>query len=76
MDTSPEERNAAALAQGVGTISALPVWLKWRSRSAFVRAHAAQSMAFDGLTAAALVIVAALVMAAGAGLLAAVLHVP
>ncbi len=50
----------AALAQSLGIVAALPVWLQWRNRSAFVRGHAAQSMAFDGVIAAALAIVAAL----------------
>jgi|GEM_PF-4558963 len=62
MDPSRDERNMAALAQSLGIFTALPVWLRWRNRSAFVRAHAAQSMAFDGVTLAALVIVAALVV--------------
>jgi uncharacterized Tic20 family protein len=38
------------------------VWLRWRDRSTFVRAHAAQSIAFDGITLAALVIVTALMV--------------
>jgi len=60
MDTSRDECNMAALAQSLGVVAALPVWLRWRNRSAFVRAHAAQSIAFDGVTTTALVIVAAL----------------
>ena len=67
MDPSRDERNMAALAQSLGILTALPVWLRWRNRSAFVRAHAAQSMAFDGVTLAALVIVAALVVGVAVG---------
>ena len=67
MDTSREERNMAALAQSLGVLTALPVWLRWRNRSAFVRAHAAQSIAFDGVTIGALVIVAALVVVVAVG---------
>jgi uncharacterized Tic20 family protein len=62
-----DERNMAALAQSLGILTALPVWLGWRNRSAFVRAHAAQSMAFDGVTLAALVTVAALVVGVAVG---------
>lgn len=58
MESSRDERNMAALAQCLGILAALPAWLWWRNRSAFVRAHAAQSMMFDGLTFAALVIAA------------------
>jgi uncharacterized Tic20 family protein len=54
----------AALAQSLGVVAALPVWLRWRRRSAFVRAHAGQSIAFDGLTMAALVLIAALAVGA------------
>jgi uncharacterized membrane protein len=50
----------AALAQSLGILAALPVWLSWRNRSTFVRAHAAQSIVFDGVTVAALLIVTAL----------------
>jgi uncharacterized Tic20 family protein len=50
----------AATAQSLGVLAALPIWLAWRSRSAFVRAHAVQSIVFDGLTITALIIVAAL----------------
>jgi uncharacterized Tic20 family protein len=60
MDVSHNERNMAALAQSLGVLAALPVWLRWRNRSAFVRAHAAQSIVFDGMTVAALIVVAAL----------------
>lgn len=60
MEPTHDERNMAALAQSLGIVAALPVWLKWRNRSAFVRAHAVQSMAFDGVTIAALVIMAVL----------------
>ena len=59
-----DERNMAALAQSLGVVAALPVWLRWRRRSSFVRAHAVQSIAFDGLTIAALVIIAALAIGA------------
>ena len=62
MEPTHDERNMAALAQSLGILAALPVWLRWRNRSAFVRAHAAQSIAFDGITLAALVIVAALII--------------
>ena len=62
MEPSRDERNMAALAQSLGILAALPVWLSWRHRSTFVRAHAAQSMAFDGITLAALAIVAALIV--------------
>jgi uncharacterized Tic20 family protein len=64
MDVSRNERNIAALAQSLGILAALPVWLRWRNRSTFVRAHAAQSIVFDGVTATALVIVAALAVGA------------
>ena len=62
MEPTHDECNMAALAQSLGILAALPVWLRWRNRSAFVRAHAAQSIAFDGITLAALVIVAALIV--------------
>jgi uncharacterized Tic20 family protein len=67
MEPTRDERNIAALAQSLGILAALPVWLRWRNRSAFVRAHAAQSIAFDGITLAALVIVAALIVGLAAG---------
>ena len=60
MEPSRDECSMAVLAQSLGIAAALPVWLTWRNRSAFVRGHAAQSMAFDGVIAAAIVIVAAL----------------
>jgi uncharacterized Tic20 family protein len=60
MEPSQDERSLAALAQSLGIVVAFPVWLKWRNRSVFVRGHAAQSMAFDGVISAALAIVAAL----------------
>ena len=66
-DMSRDERNMAALAQSLGTLTALPVWLKWRNRSAFVRTHAAQSMLFDGVTLAALFSVAALTLGVALG---------
>jgi uncharacterized membrane protein len=66
-DVSRKERNMAALAQSLGTLTALPVWLRWRSRSMFVRTHAAQSMLFDGVTLAALFIVAALTLGVALG---------
>ena len=66
-NVSRDERNMAALAQSLGTLAALPVWLRWRHRSAFVRAHAAQSMNFDGVTLAALFIVAALALGVALG---------
>ena len=66
-DVSHDERNMAALAQSLGTLTALPVWLRWRNRSTFVRAHAVQSMLFDGVTLAALVIVAALTLGVALG---------
>jgi uncharacterized Tic20 family protein len=66
-DVSHDERNMAALAQSLGTLTALPVWLRWRNRSTFVRAHAAQSMLFDGITLAVLVIVAALTLGVALG---------
>jgi uncharacterized Tic20 family protein len=67
MEPSRDERNMAALAQSLGTLAALPVWLRWRDRSDFVRAHAAQSIAFDGITLAALVVVALLVIGIAVG---------
>ena len=67
MEPTRDERNMAALAQSLGILAALPVWLRWRNRSAFVRAHAAQSIAFDGITLAAEVMVAALVVGLAAG---------
>jgi uncharacterized Tic20 family protein len=67
MEPSRAERNMAALAQSLGTLAALPVWLRWRDRSDFVRAHAAQSIAFDGITLAALVAVALLVIGIAVG---------
>ena len=66
-DVSHDERNMAALAQSLGTLTALPVWLRWRNRSTFVRAHAAQSMLFDGVTLVALIIVAALTLGVALG---------
>ena len=66
-DVSRDERNMAALAQSLGTLAALPVWLRWRHRSTFVRAHAAQSILFDGVTLAALFIVAALTLGVALG---------
>jgi uncharacterized Tic20 family protein len=66
-DVSRDERDMAALAQSLGTLTALPVWLRWRNRSTFVRAHAVQSMLFDGMTLAALVIVAALTLGVALG---------
>src|SRR5512136_542114 len=66
-DVSHDERNMAALAQSLGTLTALPVWLRWRNRSTFVRAHAVQSMLFDGVTLVALVIVAALTLVVALG---------
>jgi len=66
-DVSRDERNLAALAQSLGTLAALPVWLRWHNRSTFVRAHAAQSMLFDGVTLAALFIVAALTLGVALG---------
>jgi uncharacterized membrane protein len=67
MDVSRSERNMAALAQSLGILAALPVWLRWRNHSTFVRAHAAQSIAFDGVTLAALVIVATLTLGVAVG---------
>ena len=66
-DASRDERNMAALAQSLGMLTALPVWLRWRHRSTFVRAHAAQSMLFDGVTLTALFIVAALTLGVALG---------
>ena len=60
MEPSRDECSIAALAQSLGIVAAFPVWLQWRNRSVFVRGHAAQSMTFDGVIAAALAIVAAL----------------
>lgn len=37
----------AALAQMLGIIAALPLWIMWRKRSAFVQLHAVQSMLLD-----------------------------
>lgn len=67
MEPSRDERNVAALAQCLGIIVALPVWLRWRGRSAFVRAHTGLSMAFDGLAVVALVMVAALAIGVAVG---------
>lgn len=67
MEPSRDERNMAALAQSLGILAALPVRLRWRDRSAFVRAHAAQSIAFDGITLAALVVVALFVIGIAVG---------
>jgi uncharacterized Tic20 family protein len=67
MDPNLDERNMATLAQSLGCLTALPVWLMWRNRSAFVRAHARQSIAFDGVTLAALVIIAAFIVAVAVG---------
>ena len=67
MEPTRDERNIAALAQSLGILAALPVWLRWRDHSAFVRAHAAQSIAFDGITLAAWVMVAALVVGLAVG---------
>ncbi len=61
VETSRDERNMAALAQSVGIVAALPVWVYWRRRSAFVRAHAVQSMLFDVVTLSAMLLVALLV---------------
>jgi uncharacterized Tic20 family protein len=60
MEPNRDERNVAVMAQSLGLVVALPVWLMWRTRSPFVRAHAIQSTAFDGITLAALVIVCTL----------------
>jgi len=74
VESSPtlRERNMAALAQSLGTLTALPVWLRWRNRSTFVRAHAAQSLRFDAITLAAMLAMAALsigmILALNAGL--------
>ncbi len=57
-----DERNMAALAQGIGVIAAFPVWLAWRRRSAFVRMHAVQSMLLDAIVITALLVVTALVV--------------
>ena len=65
LEPNHDERNMAALAQSLGVVAALPIWLRWRRRSAFVRAHAALSIAFDGLTSAALVSIAGLAIGAG-----------
>lgn len=59
MEPSRDERNIAALAQSLGIVAALRVWLQWLNRLAFVRGRAAQSMAFDGVITATLAIVAA-----------------
>ncbi len=67
MEPTRDERNMATLAQSLGVIVALPIWLAWRKRSTFVRAHTAQSIAFDGLTFAALVIVAGLAIGLAVG---------
>jgi uncharacterized Tic20 family protein len=67
MEPTRDERNLATLAQSLGIIAALPIWLTWRKRSTFVRAHTAQSIAFDGLTLTALVIVAALAIGIAVG---------
>ena len=64
LEPNHDERNMAALAASLGVVAALPIWLSWRRRSAFVRAHAAQSIAFDGLTVAALASVAGLAIGA------------
>ena len=66
-DVSRDERNMAALAQSLGTLTALPVWLRWHNRSTFVRTHAVQSILFDGVTLAALFIVAALTLGVALG---------
>ena len=62
-----DERNMAATAQSLGVLVALPIWLAWRKRSAFVRAHAVQSIAFDSLTIAMLIIVALLTIGLALG---------
>ena len=67
METSHDERNMAAIAQGLGIIVALPIWLMWRNRSAFVRAHAVQSIAFDGVTIGSLLLVGALAIGVALG---------
>ncbi len=61
-ETSRDERNMAALAQGLGIIAALPIWLAWRRRSRFVRAHAAESIVFDGITLTGLGLIAVLIV--------------
>ena len=67
IEPTHDERSLAATAQSLGVLAALPIWLAWRNRSAFVRAHAVQSIAFDGLTIAALVVVAALALGLALG---------
>jgi uncharacterized Tic20 family protein len=56
---TPDEQKMAGLAQLLGVIVALPVWLMWRKRSAFVRLHAVQSILLD----VALLIVVVVLMA-------------
>jgi uncharacterized membrane protein len=60
---TPDEQKTASLAQMLGIMAALPVWLSWRKRSAFVRLHAIQSMLLD--------VVLLVAVAASLGLLAA-----
>jgi len=67
VELTRDERNMAATAQSLGVLAALPIWLAWRNRSAFVRTHAVQSIAFDGLTITALVMVAALAIGLALG---------
>ncbi len=42
-----EEQKLAGIAQMLGLVAALPLWLTWRRRSAFVRLHAIQSILLD-----------------------------
>jgi uncharacterized Tic20 family protein len=67
VELTHDERNMAATAQSLGVLAALPIWLAWRNRSAFVRAHAIQSIVFDGLTMAALIVVAVLAIGLALG---------
>lgn len=53
----------AGLAQLVGLVAALPVWLAWRKRSAFVRQHAVQSILLDVVLLIAVAILLAVLVA-------------
>ncbi|MBN1887120.1 MAG: DUF4870 domain-containing protein [Thermoflexales bacterium] len=59
-EAGSDEHKLAGLAQLLGVLAALPVWLTWRQRSAFVRLHAVQSMLLDALMFAAIAILLAI----------------
>lgn len=53
----------AALAQMLGIIAALPLWIRWRKRSAFVRLHTVQSMLLDVAMVVAIIVLLGVLVA-------------